>query len=385
MKLSYKYRIYPNREQAEIIQRNFNFSCFLYNCALQERNSFYKKYGKSISYNQQSKVLPEIKLEFALQTQSIYSQSLQQVLKRLDVSFQNFFRRVKQKGSKIGFPRFKSADSFKSIVFPQSDLNGFGVKLQSNNKLKIFGIPGEVKINMHRPFQGKCKQVILTEKACKFYIILSCDNVAIEPMAKTGKTIGIDLGLNSFITADDGTKFHHPKPYKTAKEKLAFLNRKLADKQRGSNNRNKTKQSLLKAYEKVSNIRNNFLHKTANQLVKENDIIMLEKLNVKSMLESKGFDVSKSNIQDASWAKFVCLLNYKAERAGKLVITVNPANTSKMCSECGNIKELTLADREYNCSICNTSMDRDLNAAKNIKRLGMSLAIDKTISEAIRL
>ena len=374
MNLSYKYRLYPNQEQTAKLQGNFAFCCFLYNSALQERNSFYKKYGKGISFSDQCKALPEIKKEFAEQTLSIYSQSLQQVLKRLDSSYQNFFRRVKGKADKVGFPRYKSFDRFNSVVFPQSDLKSGGVKLLPNNKLKVFGIPGKIRVKLHRPFQGRCKQVIIKKQGDKFYLIVSCDGVPSAPLAKTGRTTAIDLGLTSFITTDDGTKFHHPKPYKTAKQKLAYLNRRLAAKQRGSNNRKGARRSLARAYEKVSNIRNDFLHKTALQLVKQNDTVIIEKLNIKSMLEAKGFEVSKSNIQDASWGNFVALLCYKAERADKIVIEVDPRNTSKTCSECGNIKDrLELSEREYHCDACGIAMDRDLNAALNIRGLGTSL------------
>ena len=395
MKLTYKYRLYLNKEQAEELQKIFNFCNFLYNSALQERISFYKKYGKGVSYASQCKALPDIKKEFAEQTLSIYSQVLQQVLKRLDGSYKSFFRRVKEKADKVGFPRYKSQDRFRSIVFPQSDLKGFGVKLLENGKLKIFGIPEEVKVKWHRPFQGRCKQVMLIKQADKFYIALSCDEVPLEPLAKTGKTIGIDLGISSFITTDDGTKFHHPKPYKTAKEKLAFLNRKLALKQRGSNNRKRAKRSLARAYEKVTNVREDFLHKVSKKLVVENDIIIIEKLNIKSMLEAKGFEVNKGNIADAAWGSFAAKATYKAERAGKMLIEAPPKNTSKTCSNCSNIdKEQTLKDRVYNCKACGFAMDRDQNAAINIKargnfissglRLGMSLAAakEKTASEA---
>jgi len=399
MNLTYKYRLYLNKEQAVILQKNFNFCNFLYNSALQERITFYKKYGVGRSYNEQSVQLPEIKKMFAEQTSSIYSQSFQQVLKRVDSGFKNFFRRVKEKADKVGFPRYKPQDRFRSIVFPQSDLKGGGVKLLENGKLKIFGIPEEVKVKMHRPFQGRCKLVSIIKKADKFYIALSCDEVPLEPLAKTGKTIGIDVGLISFITTDDGTSFHHPKPYKTAKEKLAYLNRKLAAKQRGSNNRRRAKRSLARAYEKVSNVREDFLHKISQKLVEENDTIIIEKLNVKGMLEqakpaptfdSNGKKVfkavaKKENIQDASWGSFAAMLSYKAERAGKMLIEVPPKNTSKMCSCCGNIDtEQTLKDRVYNCKACGFAMDRDQNAAINIKWLGMSLvaAKEKTASEA---
>ncbi len=237
-------------------------------------------------------------------------------------------------------------------------------------------MPGEIKVKWHRPFQGRCKQVHLKKESGKFYIILSCDDVPTKILEKTGKAISLDLGLNSFITTDDGTKFHHPKPWKTAKEKLSVLNRKLALKQRGSNNRKKAKQSLARAYERVSNIRADFLHKMSHKLVKENDIIILEDLNIQNMMTSKNQTVKKSNITDASWGAFSAMLSYKAERAGRKIIKVNPKNTSKRCSCCGKIKEsLILSDRMFNCEFCSFSLDRDHNAALNIKRLGTSLAI----------
>ncbi|HEY5267958.1 MAG TPA: transposase [Candidatus Saccharimonadales bacterium] len=387
MKLSYKYRIYPNKNQAESLQKNFNFCCFLYNCALQERNDHYKKFGKSVSYSSQCEALPYIKEIFADQVKPIYSQSLQQVLKRLDGSYKNFFRRVKDKASKAGFPRYKSADSYNSIVFPQADLKGGGVKLLDNNKLRVFGIDGDLKIKWHRPFQGRCKQVIIKKQADKFFLIISCTDVPLDILVKANKTTAIDLGLESFITTDDGTKFHHPKPYKTAKEKLAWLNRKLALKVRGSNNRKSIKKQLGKAYEKVSNVRQDFLHKIAKQFIAENDIVIIEKLNVKSMMESKSFAVGKANIQDASWASFAGILSYKAERAGRIIIEVDSRNTSKMCSQCKNVKEhMTLADRTYHCEVCDLAMDRDHNAALNIRRLGTSLAATVPVaSEASNL
>jgi putative transposase len=168
--------------------------------------------------------------------------------------------------------------------------------------------------------------------------------------------------------------FKHPKPYKTAKEKLAYLNKKLALKKRGSNNRKKAKRSLARAYERVSNIRDDFQHKMANLLVKSYDVIAMEDLNIKSMMESESKEVNKSNISDASMSSFMFKVAYKAERAGKQLIKVNPRNTSKTCSSCGKLKDnLTLHDRTYNCEHCKLKMDRDKNAAVNILRLGISL------------
>ncbi|MGD0331528.1 MAG: transposase [Nitrososphaeria archaeon] len=381
MRLSYKFRIYPNKQQALQLTSVFNFCRFLYNCSLEERISFYTKYNKSLTYNMQAAELAEVKAAFPEEAEHIYSQTLQAVLKQLDSAYQGFFRRVKN-GEDPGFPRFKNAERFRSILFPQCNLKSGGVKRLDNDKIRIYGIPGEVKTVWHRELQGDCKTVRIVKQGEKYFLIASCDNVPVKLLPKTGKTTAIDLGLNSFITDNQGEKFYAPKPYKTAKEKLAYLNRKLANKKRGSNNRKRVKNQLVKAYEKITNIREDFQHKLANKLLTENDTIIIENLNVKKMMESESFTVSKANIMDASWSSFAAKLAYKAERAGKLLIEVNPANTSKTCSGCGKIKEMTLADRTYHCEACGLELDRDHNAALNILRLGMSLAASKDASEA---
>ena len=234
MKLSYKYRIFPNRTQGEVLQKVFYFCRFLYNSALQERNTYYKKYGKGIYYEGQAAELNVIKQEFPNETSTIYSQTLQQVLKKLERSFENFFRRVKL-GENPGYPRFKGPNSKNTICFPQSDLSGFGVKLVEG-KLEVFGIPGEIKVKFHRPFEGKVKQVMLSKQHNKYYLILTCAGVPNKPLPKTDKSIGIDLGITPFATLDNGITYNSPKPYKTAKEKLAYLQRKLANKKKLNKN-----------------------------------------------------------------------------------------------------------------------------------------------------
>lgn len=377
MNLSYKYRIYPNQIQREALDNVFDFCRFLYNNALEERINYYEKFNKSLTYNSQAKELPEVKEVFC-EAKNVYSQTLQSVLKRLDSSYQSFFRRIKTKsGGKAGFPRFKNKDRFRSILFPQCNLINGGVQKRPNNKLEVFKIPGEIKVVWHRPFQGRCKQVMITRANEKYYIILTCVEVPKEPRQEsTGKEIGIDLGIESFVTFDDGAKLRNPKPYKTAKEKLAYLQRRLAAKRRGSNNRKRLKLRLGKQYEKVTNIRKDFQHKVSKQIVDSYDKICVEDLNIKSMLEAKGFEVKKENIADASWGNFVALLEYKAEKAGILLVKVNPANTSKTCSRCDNIKEkLALTERVYHCEACGFVMDRDQNAALNIRRAGTALPV----------
>jgi putative transposase len=414
LKKSFKYRLYPNKAQRQIIEKNLSFCGFLYNCALEERISFYKKFGKGIGYGHQSAQLPAIKAIFKEETSTVYAQSLQQVLIRLQRSFENFFRRVKEGTEAPGFPRFKRSKNYKTIIFPQTRLNGHGIILLDNKKLKIFGIPGEVKVKWHRPYQGKIKQAIIKKQGDQFYLILSCDEIETKQLEKTDKTIGFDLGLTSYITLDNGETILSQKPYYTAKEKIALLNQKLARKQNKSNNERRARKELTKTHQKVFNIRQDFLHKLSTNIIKQNDIIILEDLKVREMLIKNQKDKIKkerkearergepfkalpqnSNIADAAWGYFATMLEYKAENAGRKVIKVDPKNSSKECSSCGNIKtqeEQTLTDRHYDCGKCGLSIGRDHNSAIVIKKrgikfledkgLGNSLATDNKVSEA---
>lgn len=226
---------------------------------------------------------------------------------------------------------------------------------------------------MHRPYSGTIKTVaIKREPSGKYFIVLSCDNVSAIPLPKTDKVTGIDLGLNSFVCLDDGTKFHHPKPYKTSLEKLKYKQRLLEQKKHGSNNRKRAALSIAKCHEKIKNQRSDFQHKLSNKLIRDNDVIIIEDLNIKGMIEKKDYSVSRLNIADAGWSEFASKLVYKAEKADRRLIKVDPRNTSKMCSTCGHVRDITLQDREFNCQACGLTIERDINAAMNIKRLGTS-------------
>ena len=366
MQRSFKYRIYPNKVQREALHHMFNFCRFLYNSALEERIRHYKCFRKGTSYKKQANQLPEIKKLFAKEIENIHSQVLQQVLKQVEKSYKNFFNGTGR------FPRFKNENRFRSICFPQvaPDLSQLGGIKLVGNKLQIYGL-GSIKIKLHRPIQGQAKQLRLIKDGGQYYVSISCDNVPKNPLPKTKKIIGIDLGLNNFVTTDDGTKFYHPKPYKTAKEKLAFLNRKFAKKQKGSNNQKKAKKALQKAHRKIRNIRNDFQHKLANKIVAENDIIAVENLNIVNMIANKDKICKNKNILDAAWGGFATKIDYKAESADKLFVGANSVNTTRTCFCCRNIQDLTEKDRIYICPVCFMVEDRDVNAAKNIRRIGI--------------
>lgn len=386
---TYKFPLDLNRQQSERVDFNLWQLGQLYNALLEERRRYYKHFGKGIGYNAQAVQLPEIRKLFAEEWSGIYAQCLQQTAKRVDKAYQAFFRRCKS-GETPGFPRFKTVGNYNGQVFPQvRNLTGGGIKLLPNKKLRISGIPGEVKVNWHSPYQGYVKQATINKKNGKYYILLTCENVPTKLLPKTGKITAIDLGLTNYITQDSGIVIDNPfVKNTTSRDKLAAKQRKMSAKLeakkkanpnrrvKDSKNLKKAKLSVAKEYEHQANQRLDWLHKTANKIVKENDVIILENLNVKGMLEAKGYAVSKENISDACWGKFIILLTYKAESAGKLVVKVDPRNTSKTCSCCGKIKEgMTLADREYHCEHCGLHMDRDHNASLNIRRPGISLAV----------
>ena len=374
MLLSYKYRIYPNVLQEHTLWAVFAFCRQLYNAALEERISNWKHLRKSISYFEQCKSVKGINGQL-LTSQIIYSQTIRAVLKQVDAAFQNFFRKFKNGDRKPGYPRFKSIKSFNSILFPQCNFDVRGIRLSDDKKhITIFGIPGLVKIKYHRPFEGRCKNVRIVREGSKWYAVLTCDDVPQKALPSTGKVIGIDMGISTFVTTSDNVHYDHLRAYKTSKETLAARQRKLALKQKGSKNYRKIQKTVRETHEHLTNIRHDHQHKLANKLIEDNDCIVVEKLNITSMLEAKGFDVKNENITDASWGSFAAKLKYKAERAGKSVIEVNPRNTSKTCSGCGTIKDkMPLSSRTFSCS-CGVNLDRDHNAAINILRLGLSHA-----------
>ncbi|MCZ2224801.1 MAG: transposase [Chitinophagales bacterium] len=379
MRKSFKYRIYLNSSQALACKNIFDSCLSLYNNALKERISSYNLYKKSISYFDQCKNLNSLlphKLE------NVHSQVYQSTLKKVNSAFINFFNRLKNKAGAAGFPRFKS--KLKSITFPQCNLKSGGVKLLPDNHLIITGLPDKVKMVLHRPFSGTCKTVQLIKTSTnKYYIVLSCDGIVKQPLIKTNKSVGLDVGIKSFVTLDDGTQYHHPKPYKTSKEKLQYLNRKIANAQKESKNKEKLRLEKAKLFEKNKNIIEDYQHKLSNKLLKEYDKIYIEKLNVKNMLESSDNSNLNKAIVECSWAAFAAKLIYKAENADKLVKQVEARNTSKTCSYCKNIKEkMELKERVYKCQACGLVLDRDINAARNIRALGTSVEINYVKTEA---
>ena len=359
---TYKYRIYPTKSQAEKLADTLKSCRVLYNCALEQRKVCYKQFGVSVRRLDQQAELLEIK-EYFPEYKKIHSQVLQEVILRVERSFQNFFRRVKS-GDKPGYPRFKGRGWYDSFTYPQS---GFSLSDNSkgNRKLKLSKI-GKVKIKLHRVIQGKIKTCTIKREIDKWYACFSCQ-VQPEILPKTHKDIGIDVGIKAFATLSDGTFIENPKFLRKSEAKLKHEQRLLSRKKKGSNSRKKQRIKLAKIHRKIRNQRNDFLHKESHKLVKSYDIIVFEDLRIKNMV--KNHHLAQS-ISDASWSKFIDYTTYKTESAGRKVILVNPRNTSQTCSNCGVMVKKSLAVRTHKCPYCGLILDRDVNAAINILRRG---------------
>lgn len=325
----------------------------LYNAGLQERRDAYRTARKSVNYQEQQNQLPDIKA-IRPELNAVYSQVLQDPLRRLSRAFDNFFQRVRE-GKTPGFPRFKGKNRYDSFTFPQ-----FGFKL-IENKLTLAKI-GSCRIRLSRPIEGKIKTCTIKRQADGWFVIFTVEDEP-TPLPKTGHAVGIDVGLENFATLSTGEIVDNPRFLRQAERKLKTAQRRVCRRKRGGTNRRKAVKLLSKKHLKVSNQRKDFCHKLSNQLVKEFDIIAVEDLNIQNMV--KNHHLAKS-ISDAAWGTFTRILSNKAENAGKSMVKVSAAYTSQDCSRCGHRVRKTLATREHRCINCGLVLQRDHNAAHNI-------------------
>jgi len=367
IKRTYKYRIYPNQEQKTCLEKWLEICRVLYNDCLTERRDAWSVAHKSISYYDQANQLKEIKT-FDEDLKKVYSQVLQDVLKRVDKAFKNFFRRIKRR-EKAGYPRYKPRSRYSSFTYPQD-----GFKFSEDDKKLILSKIGSINIKKHRdiPESANIKTCTIEKDLDRWY---ACFSVEIEVKESSGdqdkeitNPIGIDLGINHLITLSNGEIIDNPRYLSKSELKIKRRQRKLNKSKKGSNNRKKRRFELAKAHRKVKDQRTDLLHKISRSLVNAYDLIIFEGLKVKNMM--KNHYLAKS-INDASWSRLTNFVSYKAEEAGKIVEFVDPKNTSQECSSCGKIVKKSLNQRVHKCPFCGLEMDRDQNAAINILRKGL--------------
>ena len=355
---TYKFRIYPTAEQEILLAKHFGCTRWVYNHFLNERKEQYQKNKKSDNYYKQAATLTKLKKEEDTKwLKGVNSQTLQFALRSLDTAFLNFFRGNTQ------FPKFKSRKHKNTFTIPQ-----FGSI--SDGLLHIPKFKDGIKIKLHREIVGKIGKMTITKTPTgKYYVSIFTEQI-IEELPKTNKHVGIDLGLKDFVITSDNKKFKNNRYTKKYAKQLKKAQQHLSRKQKGSNGFEKQKLKVAKIHEKIASCRLDTLHKVSTELVKNYDLISVEDLNVKGMI--KNHKLSK-HIADASWGKFVTLLQYKCDWYWKELVKVNRFYpSSKTCGDCGWInQELKLSDREWTCNSCGVVHNRDWNASKNILKEGL--------------
>lgn len=378
--ISYRYRAYPTDLQQYRMENWLYILQNLYNGAIEQRRTIYKTEGRSVTYTEQQNTLPGLKnTNPALKL--VHSQVLQDCLQRVDKAYQKFFDDLKRKRSgekvKIGYPRKKRLDKYKSFTFPQvwmrdGETHREVIKLHCNADSKfatlILPVIGSLKIRLHRPVEwGNAKTVtVKREPSGNWYVSISVEKPLKPNLSdNNAKTTGVDVGLTNLVKTSDDNRFEHPKFIYKAERRLKKIQKQLSRKQHGSANWEKQKLRLARLHEHIANQRRDFLHKLSFWLVVNYAFIAFEKLNIPAMV--KNHNLAKA-IMDAGWGTLIQFTIYKSVMLrGNDVVRVDPSYTTQDCSICGYRVPKTLVERLHVCPNCGTVMDRDYNAANVIE------------------
>ena len=374
---TYKFRLYPNNAQTELLAKHFGCARFVYNYFLNQRKEQYKFTGRSDNYYVEAKSLTELKKQEATAwLKEVNAQALQFAIRSLEAAYTNFFKK------RAKHPNFKSKHSKNSFTVPQS-------ASIADNRLFIPKFKEGIKCSVHREIKGKIGKVTITKTPSgKYFVSVFTEEEYVTPLKKTNKSIGLDMGLKDLLITSDGETFKNNRYTRKYEHKLAVAQRHLSRKKKGSKGFENQKLKVAKLHEKIANSRADYLHKCSISLVRRYDTICIEDLNVKGM--ERNHHLAKS-IADASWGSFVTMLTYKAEWNNKKIVKVDRYfPSSQTCNVCGyvnkDIKDLSV--REWECPHCHTHHDRDINAAINILRFGLNNTsagtVDYTGGEEVR-
>ena len=354
---AFKYRLEPNAHQRREIEITLETHHRLYNACLQQRRDEYEQHRHSVKYTDQSRWFKQERQTNAYFARLNFS-SAQATMRRLDRAFQAFFRRAKA-GETPGYPRFKSRDRFDSFTY--ASLGDGALKL-TGNKIRLQHI-GVIRVNLHRPWGGRIKTVTIHREVDKWFVVRACETDDVLPVPRHGgAAVGLDVGIESFVTTSDGEQIAPVQPLKRKLKKLRVAQRRLSRRKRNGQNRRKQRRQVARVHAHVANTRRDLHHKTARDLVDRYGLIAVESLNIQGM--SRNHRLARA-ILDAGWSRFIEILGHKAESAGARVMAVDPRGTSQTCSECGATVRKTLGERWHSC-VCGYSAHRDRNAARNI-------------------
>ncbi len=398
---AFTFRLNPTNRQARLLADQLEELRWLWNTLLAERKMAWEERHETVSYFDQQNALPSLKDGVRPGLKAVHSQVAQQVAKRLDLAFAAFFRRLKT-GESPGYPRFRGKGRYDSLTYPQWEN---GVKISTSGKRLLLSKVGEVKVVFHRSLEGTPKTATIRRTPTgKWFVTISCEWEP-TPLSPTGQDVGIDVGLKTFATLTDGQEIPNPGFFHREEKALARAQRKhqaalrvhkakreevterikrdhpnldeqgiwhaVSQEQQERvawRHRQQLRKVVARTHERAKWKRENFAHQHSHRIVNMFDLIVVEALSLKQMIQNER--LAKS-IHDVAWSQFAALIAWKAACANRRFIAVNPAYTSQDCSGCGTRKtDLTLADRVYQCSSCGLAMDRDLNAALNILALG---------------
>ena len=348
---TFKFRLYPSEAQARTMEETLETCRRLYNSMLAD-----KKENKTGFYDQ-NKMLVELK-GTDKHLRLIHSQVLQDVVLRLDKALQAFFAGLSR------YPRFRRGGRYNSFTYPQS-----GFKLEGD-RIRLSKL-GKVRVRLHRKVTGAIRRVTVIRDIDQWFVALLVEETPNGVHSGDGQ-VGVDLGISNLVALSDGTLVDNPRFLKRSMYRIISLQRRVYRKEKASKNRVKAKLSLAKAWRKVRRQRDDFAHKLSDQLTKENKVIVFENLRIGNMVKNHNL---ASAIMDSSWGRLRRVTAYKAERRGGRVILVEPRGTSQKCSGCGEAVPKELSERVHGCPCCGLVMDRDVNAARNILKLGQELAI----------
>ncbi|NEO00769.1 MAG: transposase [Moorea sp. SIO3I7] len=376
MRIAYQYRLKPTKYQAAKIDNWLSMLCAQYNYLLSDRFNWYEQNRCFINacplvchlpdlrnnpdYYSQKKTLPNLKKTHPWY-KDIHSQVLQDVVKRVKLAFDRFIK-GDSNGKRSGRPRFKKPQRYRTFTYPQMKEGCLEVNLINLPKL------GKIKVILHRPIPDgfKIKTASITKRCDGYYLVLSLEDKTVpkvKPDINPDAIVGIDVGLKEFLTTSEGETINIPQYYRKSQKRLKVIQKRVSRRKKGSNNRLKAIKQLGKQHKQVADKRKDFHFKTANYLLSKYDVVAHETLNIKGLAKSR---LAKS-VLDAGWASFLTILTSKAENAGLLAVPVSAQNTSQNCSNCGKKVPKKLHVRWHDCPYCGCSLDRDHNAAINIR------------------
>ena len=383
---TFKYKLNPTDTQREDLERLIAGQRELYNAALEERRGAWKWERRSVSYEDQTATLTQLR-EVRSDIVAFGVTVCRWTLRRLDRAFCAFYRRCRS-GETPGFPRFKAVGSFDSIQWEDTS----GWKLDEEAKrLRVLGI-GEIKVRLHRPTRGIAKAITIKREGERYWLSVRCVEVPAEPLPVTGRSVGIDLGVEVLVATSDGRTFRGPRFFQRSETRLASAQQVVNRKQKGSGRWKKAKAEVRRIHRKIRNQRIDALHQLSRELVDAYDLIVHEDLKITSMTRRPkprpngegGFEKNGAraksglnrSIHDAGWGTFLAMTSYKAESAGREILAVDPRNTSRRCGSCGHTEAGNRRGAVFRCLGCGHEAHADVNAAQNILRAGRAQQLE---------